>query len=126
MQFGCGGSSFHWVGRWRGNRNLKGQPGANPSVVYTVGMIDLILKANGTFELLDASEAKTGLYRLSGEKAFLDVKTVFNKPIADLGSVAVAMNKEIELSVKDNSTIVYYDPGGFEHRTFDLKRRDDL
>ena len=119
---GCAGSNYRWADHWRGNRNLTAQPGFDPVIARTAGMIDLTMKPDGSFELFDAGAPKTGVFRTSGHRAYLTVKTFFGRPIAEQGPSAVKMNREIELSVQNSDTIAYRDPAGFENRSYDLKR----
>jgi hypothetical protein len=114
----CFGPRYRWESHWRGNRNLRGQPGADKTVLHTVGMIDLTLNPNYTFDLFDSGAPKLGSYRISGDAAFLAVKTVFGRATNGRG-------QEIQLTQKDAKTIVYFDPADANGRRFELKRIDD-
>jgi len=120
---GCFGPTYNWNGQWLGNRHLKGQPGARPDIVWTAGMVDLILRPGGTFEMFELGAPKSGTYRTSDGKAYLHTLTFFDKPISEQGQMAVELNKEIVLTPIDKNTIELFDPGGFDKTPIRLARQ---
>jgi len=119
---GCSGPGFSWAGEWKGRRDLKPKPGENEVILNTIAMVSLKLNPNGTFELFEGGAPKTGDYRIEGEKAFLKVKTFFDRPIEAQGEVAVKMNQEIELSAQKDGSILFRDPAGLSQDSLVLRR----
>lgn len=121
---GCSGPSFSWAGEWKGKRDLKPKPGENEVILNTIAMVSLKLNPNGTFELFEGGAPKTGDYRVDGEKAYLKVKTFFDRPIEAQGEVAVKMNQEIELSAQKDGSILFRDPAGLAQESIVLRREN--
>lgn len=105
-----------------GNRNLSVPPDADPSAIRTIGKIDLNLKSNGRFELLEGGAPKTGRYRTSGDTAYLKVETFFERPIETQGKAAVDANVEIEAKLQSDGTLRFHDPKGYDPDPIVLKR----
>ena len=117
------GSSFPWPGHWVGQRNLPLPEGGDPGILATIGKVDLILKENGRFELLEGGLPKSGTFRTEGNRAFLKITHFMDRPIEQQGDAAMKMNQEIELSAQKDGTIVYDDPGGLVKEKVTLIRQ---
>ena len=119
----CSTNSFNFEGKWSGKRSLpNNEKGENP-ILNTIAKVDLDLKSNGRFTLLEGGIPKEGTYRTEGKKAFLKVDTFMDRPIEDQGKVAVDMNKEIELAAKEDGSLLFTDPAGLDPQSVRLERQ---
>ena len=118
----CSSNSFNFEGKWSGKRSLpNNEKGENP-ILNTIAKVDLDLKSNGRFTLLEGGIPKEGTYRTEGKKAFLKVDTFMDRPIEDQGKLAVDMNKEIELTAKEDGSLLFTDPAGLDPQSVRLER----
>src|SRR5687767_11941287 len=68
---GCSNSSFNFEGQWSGKRALANNEKGEDPILNTIAKVDLELKSNGRFTLLEGGIPKEGTYRTEGQKAFL-------------------------------------------------------
>jgi hypothetical protein len=118
----CSNNSFNFEGKWSGKRSLaNNEKGENP-ILNTIAKVELDLKPSGRFTLLEGGIPKEGTYRTEGQKAFLKVDTFMDRPIEDQGELAVKMNKEIELTVQKDGSLLFTDPAGLDPQSVGLER----
>lgn len=116
------GPSFRFEGTWIGFRDYKARPGENPEILRTLSKIELTIKPNGQFELIEAGIPFEGPWREFGGKAFLKIQSVMRRPIEESGYSKLG-EKEIEVTSLENGTVDYFDPGGYDGKPINLKRQ---
>lgn len=117
----CSAPRFQWEGAWRGERPIPKEID-DPVIARTLARVEVTLHANGTFDLFEAGIPKSGVYRIVGGEALLKVKEFLNRPIAEQGSSAEAMNEEIRLKALPEGALLYSDPRGFDAAPIRLER----
>jgi hypothetical protein len=115
------GPTFQWEGTWRGQRPIP-NAGDNPTVAATLGRVEVTLHPNGTFDLFEAGLPKSGSFRVHEGVALLKVDRFLDRPIADQGSAAEAMNEELRLAPLKDGALLYSDPRGFDREPIRLER----
>ena len=118
----CGGPTFVFTGHWTGRRDLPKRPGDNEIILNSIAKVDLELRPNGQFELLEGGVPRSGTYRVDGRDAYLHVTQFMNRPIEDQGQTAVKLNQEIELKAQKDGSILLTDPAGFTKDSVKLTR----
>lgn len=121
---GCG-SSFNFEGHWVGKRDLPKKPGDDDAILNTIAKVDLRFLPNSRFELLEGGIPKSGTYRVEGKTAYLLVTHFMDRPMADQGSSAVAMNQEMQVKAKEDGTAVFSDPAGLWQEPVTLHREKE-
>lgn len=118
----CGGPSFNFTGHWTGRRDLPKKPDDNAVILNSIAKVDLELRPDGRFELLEGGVPRSGSYRVDGRDAYLRVTHFMNRPIEDQGQTAVKLNQEIELKAQNDGSITLRDPAGFTKDSVKLVR----
>jgi hypothetical protein len=75
---GCGPRT-DFNGTWKGRRDLKGSPGADPVIVGNLNRVELTLKPNGRFDLFDFGFPRSGTWTSSGDAANLTIDQNFDR-----------------------------------------------
>ena len=119
----CSTNSFNFEGKWSGKRSLPNNEKEEDPILNTIAKVDLELKPNGRFTLLEGGVPKEGTWRTAGKTTFLKVDTFMDRPIEDQGKVAVDMNKEIEVAAQADGALLFTDPAGLDPQTVRLERQ---
>ena len=120
---GCSSGAGHFIGAWRGSRNLKAGPNDDQVLLNSVSRIDLDIHDDGTFLMIDAGAPKTGTVSYREGKAFLHVETFMNRPISEQGIGAIKMNQDWIVTSRTGDSLEVRDPGGFDLKPVIMKRR---
>lgn len=102
---GCGGPGFEYIGHWQGMRDMKGQPGAPPYVMFTANQIKLTIRDDGRFQLQDMGVPKEGIVQYHGDKATLTVTKMAGRDPASFSPSLQADPETIELSAQGRDLI---------------------
>lgn len=105
-----------------GLRDLKAKPGENPEILRTLAKIELHMKGNGDFELIEAGIPFEGPWRAKGNNAYLRIRSVLRQPIEQSGYSKLG-ETEIELTAKPDGSIDFFDPAGYDRKSINLKRQ---
>jgi hypothetical protein len=108
---GCSKADPKWIGTWTGNIKLKPLPGQNETMINTLGKVEVTIHPDRTFDLFESGLPKAGTVSYSNGKAYLKIETLMGKPIEGEGDAAVKMNHDITLTLLDDNTLQYVDPG---------------
>lgn len=115
--------SFRFAGDWRGHRDIEVKPGEDAAMLRTISRIDLKIEPDGHFDMVDAGMPKSGRVRYGDGKAFLEVKTLMNRPIEEAGPGVQRQNREIELTPDGPDALLFHDPAGFDPGPIRLERQ---
>ena len=116
------GSSFNFVGDWRGFRDIKALPGEDPTILRQLSKLDLTVRPNGTFELVESGMPYEGKSRESGGTLYLRIETVMGKPVESEPAYKKVGEIELELKPLENGRLQFTDPAGFEKKPVVMER----
>lgn len=79
---GCNSSPrFDYVGTWIGRREVKGQPGADPDVLRSIGKIEIRISPNGRFSAFVSPYSMEGTLERTSTGAALPVDKLMGRGI---------------------------------------------
>jgi hypothetical protein len=108
---GCNSSPrFDYVGTWRGMREVRGQPGADPDVLRSIGKIELKVDGRDRFSIFVSPYVLEGRLERTSTGAALPVEIVQGKPIERQSTEFRAEIPRIELFPQENGTLRLKDP----------------
>ncbi len=98
----------HHVGKWKGRRKVTVPEGADPRVGATLEIVELEVKENGRFTLLNLGIPLEGTVGKQNGKPALWVDSVMMRPIEDNATYQQLFKKPFSLTVtgKDTRTLV--------------------
>lgn len=122
---GCGSSGFSYAGTWVGFRDLKPEPGQDPSAIRSIAKIELTIHDDGTFDLFQTGIPKAGKVRSTSEGARLEVEYLFETSIENAEPSVRERNKEIHVRPLDDGALEFTDVGDFDPTPIRLERKTD-
>lgn len=120
--FGCAGRNAEYYGSWIGTVDRADPDMPDDYIKKGVNTIRLEINDNGTFRMVDSMIPKSGTFKVGSEGAKLKITHVMERPISEMGDGAATMNKEISLVLKEDGTLVFTDPGGFDEGPVVMKK----
>ncbi|HMS54483.1 MAG TPA: hypothetical protein PKA27_03705 [Fimbriimonadaceae bacterium] len=112
---GCG-TPFPYQGHWRGSRNIPSPDEASRDIAYQLGKVDLVVKPNGMFDLVEGGLPKSGRTRVENGVLKLIVTHVVDQPLPP------EREQVIEVRASDKDTVVFTDKAGIDPNPVTLKR----
>ena len=92
-------------GKWEGDRDWKKLPVSNELAARAFAAVNLELKPNGNFILIDGGIPFTGSWVRTGDTVRLDIETYFNKSV---GSQPEEVRNLMEFSLRTDGTSLWY------------------
>jgi hypothetical protein len=92
-------------GKWEGDRDWKKLPVSNELAARAFAAVNLELKPNGNFILIDGGIPFTGSWVRTGDTIRLDIETYFNKSV---GSQPEEVRNLMEFSLRTDGTSLWY------------------
>jgi hypothetical protein len=92
-------------GKWEGDRDWKKLPVSNELAARAFAAVNLELKSNGNFTLIDGGIPFTGSWVRTGDTIQLDIETYFNKSV---GSQPEEVRNLMEFSLRTDGTSLWY------------------
>lgn len=120
--FNCGGPSFNFVGEWRGFRDIKALPGEDPTILRQLAKLDLTIKPNGKFELIESGLPYEGNTREQGGSMYLRIQYVLGKSVESEPSYKKVGEIELELKPLESGKLQFTDPAGFDKKPIVMER----
>lgn len=72
---------FPYYGTWRGYRDIKGQPDADPDILRQIGKVEVTVKATERFDIAINGLAASGAARHDGRNLVLEPQEVLGQPM---------------------------------------------
>jgi len=72
---------FRYYGTWRGYRDVKGQPDADPDILRQIGKVEVVVKETERFDIAINGLAATGAARHDGRNLVLEPQEVLGQPM---------------------------------------------
>ncbi|MGV3617226.1 MAG: hypothetical protein ACO1SV_18010 [Fimbriimonas sp.] len=108
---GCNSSPrFDYKGTWRGKREVKGQPGADPDVLQSIAKVELRVDAMEHFSLFFSPYAMEGNLARTPTGAALPIDTILGKPLDRQPPEVQAQIPRLELFPQEDGTLRMRDP----------------
>jgi hypothetical protein len=103
------GPRFNWQGTWVGERPLgEIPPGVEPAAARTLSRIQVTIRDNNRFELIEAGVPIEGSVRFRGRDAVLSPELVLGRPLRESPG-AENVHRDILLEPQPDGTVLYYD-----------------
>jgi hypothetical protein len=113
LALGCSDASKKWYGRWEGEADRVDPSMPQDDVRRSVNRIQIDIKPDGTFEMIDGPITKSGKHTLGGDKAFLTATKLVGKPI-EPGSGTDRENQDMVMEWQEDGSVLWHDPRGFD------------
>jgi hypothetical protein len=105
---GCG-QRFDYTGTWRGERTLELTPETDRAMANTLRRVELTIKPDGRFVLVQGGLPKEGRVHYGGDRASLEVETILGQPAHREGD-GRAKGADPEVTPTSEGKLQIYDP----------------
>ncbi len=116
LSLGCGPSHDWSTGVWKGDRQLAGE---DPAMMRTLSKVELTLRPEGRFELIESGLSGAGRWQSEGDYVWLDLEEMLRRPISPRDRAEM---HPIELRWLGDDRLEYRNPNGFTPTSVILKR----